>query len=196
MCIYCGTNNYRGIFTKHHGPIPKDENNRSYDIHHIDGNHSNNDPSNLKAVTINEHYDIHHANGDYGACIRIGWRINKSPEELSELARQNVKQQVANGTHNFVGGEIQRRLAKKRIQEGSHTFLDSEAQKARAKKRVEDGTHHMLGGGIQRENAKRLVENGTHPMMRVRHCEHCGRDIKGLTFNKFHGEKCKMAKNG
>ena len=44
MCIYCGTDKYRKIYEQHHGPIPIDESGRTYDIHHIDGNHFNNDP--------------------------------------------------------------------------------------------------------------------------------------------------------
>jgi len=42
MCIYCGTTKYRKIYEQHNGPIPK-----GMDIHHIDGNHANNDPNNL-----------------------------------------------------------------------------------------------------------------------------------------------------
>lgn len=52
MCMYCGTNKYRKIYVNHFGPIPKDITGRSYEIHHIDGNHLNNDPNNLKAVSI------------------------------------------------------------------------------------------------------------------------------------------------
>jgi len=68
MCIYCGTTNYRAIFENHYGPIPSEENGRTYDIHHIDGNRKNNDPSNLKAVTIQEHYDIHFSQKDKHSC--------------------------------------------------------------------------------------------------------------------------------
>lgn len=52
--------------------------------------------------------------------------------------RQETKRK--NGTHNFLGGEIQR-------------------------KRVANGTHHWLGGNLQRENMKKLVESGLHNMM-------------------------------
>ena len=64
MCIYCGTNKYRKIYEHHHGLIPKEENGRTYEIHHIDGNHSNNNPSNLTAVTLQDHYDIHYSQQD------------------------------------------------------------------------------------------------------------------------------------
>jgi len=54
---------HRKIYEEFHGiKIPK-----FMDIHHIDGNHDNNDPANLKLVSIREHYDIHFSQGDYGA---------------------------------------------------------------------------------------------------------------------------------
>jgi hypothetical protein len=72
---------HRKIFIKHFGPIPE-----GFDIHHIDGNHSNNDPSNLKAVSLQEHYDIHFSQGDYAAALRIAQRMGLSKEEKSRLA--------------------------------------------------------------------------------------------------------------
>jgi N-acetylglutamate synthase/N-acetylornithine aminotransferase len=69
MCIYCNTTNYRKIYENHHGPILKDEEGRTYEIHHIDGDHSNNDPVNLTALTLQEHYNIHYSQGDYYACV-------------------------------------------------------------------------------------------------------------------------------
>ncbi len=72
---------HRKIYIKHFGPIPE-----GFDIHHIDGNHSNNDPFNLKAVSLQEHYDIHFSQGDYAAALRIAQRMNLSKEEKSKLA--------------------------------------------------------------------------------------------------------------
>lgn len=46
--------NYRKVYEQHHGPIPE-----GYHIHHIDGNHENDDPSNLMAVTPEEHARLH-----------------------------------------------------------------------------------------------------------------------------------------
>jgi hypothetical protein len=117
MCIYCGTSRYRKIYEHHTGPIPKDNDGRTYEIHHIDGNHSNNDPINLKAVTIQEHYAIHHAQGDWSACVRIAAAMQMSSQELSDLARKATYKRLANGTHNFIG------LAKKRVKDGTHNFI-------------------------------------------------------------------------
>lgn len=46
--------NYRKIYEQHYGPIPD-----KYQIHHIDFNCENNEPSNLIAVTPEEHAKIH-----------------------------------------------------------------------------------------------------------------------------------------
>ena len=59
--------NYRQIWKNHYGPIPKDENGISYQIHHIDGNRSNNDINNLMCVSIKEHYEIHLRQRDFAA---------------------------------------------------------------------------------------------------------------------------------
>jgi hypothetical protein len=72
---------HRKIYIKHFGAIPN-----GFDIHHIDGNHSNNDPSNLKAVSLQEHYDIHYSQGDYAAALRIAQRMGLSKEQKSKLA--------------------------------------------------------------------------------------------------------------
>ena len=79
MCIYCGTEKYREIYKNHYGPIPIDTTGRRYDIHHIDNNHSNNNPKNLKAVSLQEHYDIHYGQGDFVACWLIVRKLKISP---------------------------------------------------------------------------------------------------------------------
>jgi hypothetical protein len=92
MCIYCGTKHHRKIYKEHFGPIPK-----GMDIHHIDGNHSNNDPDNLKAVTIREHYNIHYSQGDYGAAFMVAKRLILSEEERSRIASLAAKKANAEG---------------------------------------------------------------------------------------------------
>lgn len=79
--------NYRKIWEDYNGKIPKDEDGRPYEIHHIDGNRNNNSLENLICVSIKEHYDIHYRQGDYGACVMIAKRMNLPVDFLSEIQR-------------------------------------------------------------------------------------------------------------
>jgi len=81
------TKNYRKIYESYYGPIPKDNEGRTFEIHHIDGNRNNNSIENLKAVSIQEHYDIHYKNGDYGACVMIAKRLNLPKDYMSNIQK-------------------------------------------------------------------------------------------------------------
>jgi hypothetical protein len=86
MSIYTNNIYHRKIWESNLGPIPKDSDGRSYEIHHIDGNHFNNDINNLKCISIQEHYNIHYSQGDYKACLIMANRMKISPQEKSRLA--------------------------------------------------------------------------------------------------------------
>lgn len=79
--------NYRKIWEKYYGTIPKDSHGRSYEIHHKDGNRENNEIQNLSCITIEEHYNIHYNQGDYGACVMIAKRMKLPPNYLSEIQK-------------------------------------------------------------------------------------------------------------
>lgn len=100
------TNNAKSVYIKNYGPIPKEPNGRSYDIHHIDGNEFNDDPSNLIAVTIQEHYNIHYSRGDYSACYFMATqRMNKSQKEIEELAYIAAIKRTKEGKCIFTSSE-------------------------------------------------------------------------------------------
>ncbi len=162
MCVYCGTNKYRKIYQNHFGPILKESDGRSYEIHHIDGNHSNNNPNNLKLVTIQEHYDIHYAQQDFGACVLIGKKMKKSPKELSALAKINVQKQLNKGTHPFQDKEKQRERVLNQVKNGSHPWLGGEIQRKSNLNRVANGTNPFCGPELN----QKMLDNGTHPLMR------------------------------
>ena len=69
---------YRQIWEHVFGTIPTDSLGRPYEIHHIDGDRTNNDLTNLKCVSIEEHYQIHLQQGEYGAANLIAERL-KNP---------------------------------------------------------------------------------------------------------------------
>lgn len=74
---------YRKIYEQHHQCclLPYIE------IHHIDGNHKNNNIENLIPVTAQEHYEIHKSQGDKAAAALIGIRAGISKEERAKLNR-------------------------------------------------------------------------------------------------------------
>lgn len=91
--------------TKKHRRIYEDYHNirlpSNIEIHHIDGNHNNNDISNLLAVTWEEHYKIHHEQGDWAACLLISGRHSIPPEERSRLASLAASKANAEGKCGF-----------------------------------------------------------------------------------------------
>jgi hypothetical protein len=195
MCIYCGTTKHRKIYENHFGAIPKDEDGRTYEVHHVDGNHSNNELDNLKIVSIKEHYDIHYAQEDYNACLKMGYRMKLSPEEKSRLASLENLRRVENGTHPFLNKEKGRIENLRRVENGTHHFLSSEISKRNNQQRVENGTHNLLNNSY----AKERLKNGTHNFQRPDapsqfkwKCEHCNKEgkSKGL-FTRWHGNNCK-----
>ena len=93
--------NYRRIYKNHFGEIPKDVEGRSYDIHHKDGDISNNTAENLIAVSLQEHYDIHYSQEDWGACWAIGKRMKIRPETFAEIVSRHQHERLENNTHNF-----------------------------------------------------------------------------------------------
>lgn len=125
--------NYRKIYEQHHGKIPIDDEGRTYEVHHVDGNDKNNDPKNLIALSIHEHYEIHYWQEDWDACFAISKRLKISPEDKSELSRKIQRQRIDNGTHNLM-----------KRSDGSSIASDL----------VKNGTHHLLGNKIQRVSGK------------------------------------------
>lgn len=114
---------YRKIWESHYGPIPDGK-----EIHHIDGDRSNNNIDNLLLVTIQEHLAIHKSQGDWGAVQAILMRmsVQERGENISEYASKAQQKLISNGNHNFQ--KIDRKTISKktidaRIANGSPAFL-------------------------------------------------------------------------
>lgn len=152
MNTYNTKSHYRKIYRDHYGPIPVDENGRTFEIHHIDGNNKNNDPSNLMALSIQEHYDIHYAQKDWGACHYLLIRMKRSPEEISKMASLAANKRLEEGVHIFQNPEFietirQRNLAQSA--KGEHPFQNPELINKNKEK--------------IREKNNNLSKNGQHP---------------------------------
>ena len=160
---------HRRIYENHYGPIPREPNGRSYDIHHIDGDHTNNDPKNLVAVTTQEHYNIHYAQGDYGACYFIAiQRLNSTPEEISTIAKK---------------------IADQRVLDGTHPWVDKEKATIRNRKRTAEGKNPFTGGAIQRKQ----MEDGRHGNKIRVSCLCCKRNTTLIGFNRYHKIICNFS---
>jgi len=94
---------YRKIYTEHHEVIPIDENGRTFEIHHKDGNRSNNDISNLVALSIEDHYKAHYDNGEYGACVLIAKRMNLPPDHISKIQTGIKRPGIGGRTKGCIG---------------------------------------------------------------------------------------------
>ena len=187
---------HRKIWQQHRGPIPRDESGRSLEIHHIDGDHSNNDISNLKLVTIEEHYEIHYDQGDWNACLRMSYRMGISPEEKSDLAKKNARKRVVEGTHHWVGPKHNQDL----ISRGIHPFLDREAARQRNLQRIAKGTHNLIGDAnpvhgliangkhhFQNDNpVHKLLQSGSHAARIKLSCVFCKKLCSKNNFNRLH----------
>jgi len=181
--------NYRKIWEIHHGQkIPRDDQGRSYEIHHIDGNHRNNDPANLKAVTIQEHYDIHYAQGDWYACMMITLRLSLTPEEISVRSREFNRKMFADG-HIFQDRKWAHERTMRRIRAGTHNFQGPATQL----KKIAEGRHHFIG---KTNPVYKQIANGTHkftidnPNDEIVTCPKCNKTGSRPGMIKWHFDNC------
>lgn len=198
---------HRKVWESSFGTIPKDDEGRTYEIHHIDGNHKNNNPDNLKLVSIHEHYDIHYAQGDYSACVLIGLRMKKSPEEISELSRKNARKLVEEGTHHFLkGGPREDMIGDKNPMKNPITAKKvSDKVKGKPKTRTDKRIQADLNRvGIKLnytdEGLKRQQENGrkrftlNNPSSIKLTCIHCNTTCDTGNHARWHGDNCRVNK--
>lgn len=98
--------NYRKLWEQTHGPIPKDEFGRTYDIHHIDGNRKNNSIDNLICLSLEDHYKIHlkqfeetKSEKEFRSLVFLMERVGKRVENLtgwtvSQETREKIRQSL------------------------------------------------------------------------------------------------------
>lgn len=85
---------YRKIWEKHNKACLMP----GIEIHHKDGDRSNNHPDNLQPVTIQEHYEIHLHQGDIVAASFIAERVDIDLDTYLDLKRRAGKRCAENKT--------------------------------------------------------------------------------------------------
>ena len=204
--------NYRKIYENHYGSIPKDEQGRSFQIHHIDSNPNNNNIENLLCLSIEDHFQLHLSKGEYAAARLLALQMKRDPKEISELSKKIVAEtnnrMIQDGTHPWLGpNNNQKKNAdaiaigshhwlgpennKRRIEAGTHPFINSEIQSEIARRSVTNGTNALVGGKIQSRTQQRLLEEGKHFSQIKITCEHCNKTISKPNYTRWHGDRCK-----
>jgi hypothetical protein len=177
--------NYRKIWEKVNGPIPVDENGISYEIHHIDGNRSNNDLSNLICISIKEHYEIHLKQGDYLA---------------AQMISRKIKNGIFSGWHHTE--EMKQKLRDKKV--GTKNVSQSEFMKLNnpnnldhvrksASERMKGDKNPMKNPKVAKKMSdiiKAVWENKDHPMKGRKHTQATIQKMKKPK-NDDHKEKIK-----
>jgi hypothetical protein len=198
--------NYLKVWRDANGVTPKGN-----EIHHVDGDHSNNELSNLRMLTIQEHYDVHESQGDLGACFLISKRMDMSEEERSRLASgwgtytkdsqlgifsQTTEQRKVSAS---LGGN-----ACKDKGVGIFSMSTTELSLLGTDRFEEKSGIHTLDDSKRREWAvlgakattKKLLSEGRHISQTTFHCDQCDRSGKGPRFKGNHFNNCKQRLEG
>jgi hypothetical protein len=178
---------YRQIWKKYYGEIPIDEKGRSYEIHHIDGNHNNNSIENLKCISIEEHYRIHLEQGDYLAANLIADRFHKD-----YLTGWNHSEETRSKMSKSRKGRVLSEEWKRKISESNKgKIFSEESRKKMSKAKIgRKGFSHTeetkrkiseAGKGLKKpphtEEAKRKISEASKKVQRGPHTEETKRKI-------------------
>lgn len=203
---------HRRVFEKFHGRKIRP----GYHIHHIDGDHTNNDPSNLIEVTTYEHYLIHKEQGDWAACMLLADASMISPDELAEIQHMHGKSCADRGvgihSDEFDHSSRSRmmweqsppgrkpvtngvRVLKLKTDGEVDNFLERNPGWRRGipenmKRGLRQSTRRITSDESKELSKKRLAE-GNHNFTQQHTCPHCGMVGKGPMMKRWHFDKCK-----
>jgi hypothetical protein len=126
--------NHRSVWEKHYGKIPVDENGQTYEIHHIDGDVTNNDISNLMCVSKREHAQIHFDQGDYSAAYAI---LKRTKGIIKDFTGWKHKEETKEKISKSLSGEKNAMFGRTREdRKGKGYWKDKKQPKELIEKRV------------------------------------------------------------
>ena len=175
--------NYRRIYAEANNISLKDM--KGYDVHHIDGNHNNNDPKNLQLLTPKEHAKIHQH--QFVEWARTGAklgnkafikRLKENGPTVKELQYKKIRiKNCKKGLHNVPHSEETKNLISKQKKEwhkdNKHPLLGKTTYVIVDNK----GKEHTIS-----ENAKRWCEDRNISLSNLRF----RKKTKGYTLLKYY----------
>ena len=187
---------YRRIYEQHHGPIQK-----GYHIHHIDGDHTNNNIENLRCITAKEHFDIHYEQGDYGSCwamLRTGHLII-SDEERSSLAKKQMQDKKMKELLSFTmkkknevfwSNSSFRQMQSDLCKERFTKLWSNDEYKSKVSLKISESWNKENRRELQAvKMSKQVREYNQRELI----CPYCKKIGKGIgTMNRWHFENCKL----
>lgn len=185
---------YRDIYEQYIGIIPVDNDGRTFEIHHKDGDRSNNDITNLVALSIQEHYDIHYKQGDWAACLAISMRMKKTPEEISkiqsEIGRKSALKRKQNGINPFCyTGEKHHRYGVCHTEEAKEKIRAKRSKQIMPKEAIERAAKTRTGQKRTEETKKLMSEKAKTRSLVT--CPHCNKIGPNPQMFRWHFNNCK-----
>ena len=175
---------YRKIWEAEYGEIPKDEEGRSFEIHHIDGDRNNNSIENLKCISIKEHYEIHLKQGDFASAAFIKQKMGRP---LSGWKHSEETKRKISSMGGGMKGKKHSEETKQKMSEARMGIVFSDEHKTKlSEAKLKNPTNYWLG-----KSRKGMKQS--HP---IHTCPHCGKIGKGTAMFKWHFDKCKQKQNG
>jgi hypothetical protein len=200
---------YRKIWIKHHGPIPVDSEGRSYEIHHIDGNHKNNDINNLLCVPIHMHYQIHLEQGEYWAANLIANKINMPTHKGFKMPpfSEETKKKMSDAKIGFKPWNTGISLKDLYTKEERKKKFGHKKNRGRVhtEEAVKNMSEAQQGRIVTEEHAKKisdtltgrpLSEAAKDKMREKVECPHCKNMIGRSGMTRYHFHNCKSNPNG
>lgn len=185
------------VWKKHFGEIPKDSDGRSFEIHHVDGDASNNNIDNLVCVSIAEHYQIHKSQCDWGAAFMIARRMDIPPSDIAEIARMGTLKRISEGKHNFQDPNFPRSLDHNI---GFVVAIDTRTQTTvRISKEDFEKYDYYIGVNAGRKQNKVHSNRGHNKGKTWSHvnkeqpkkCRYCDFQGRASHLSRYHNERCK-----
>ena len=192
--------NHRKIWEDANGPIPLDEFGRSYHIHHIDGDPTNNELSNLLCLSPNDHFELHRSQCDYGAVfLLMSNHLSLSAEERSDI----ISKANSNRWKNY--SDVERKSIINKNRNSNKSTWSSE--KLRRETGIKISESHAARTKEQKEQESLLRSSSIksawksssfdaqreHMSTKVV-CPHCGKEGQKAAMSRYHFDRCKYGR--